>query len=262
MDTPTRQGNGCSPDARSVSRALQRDTLWRLALTVAASADQAWLREARARMARCESPMTELTRLSSIAGRALEYRLVGEPIAIHASAGEVNLGSFSLVDLARLVLLLEALDGETADGADWLRDYFRAGDKTEQLLVLRALALLDDDGRLKPIALDAGRRNDTALFAALALDNPYPAAYYDEREFNQLVLKALFLEQPLARVRGLAARANSELSRMCEDYAQEREAAGRAVPGDIWLALLPCASQSGRALAGRYGIWHIEKLID
>ena len=254
MDTPTRQGNGCSPDARSVSRALQRDTLWRLALTVATSADQAWLREARARLAQCESPIAEVTRLSSIAGRALESRLIGEPIPLLTSAGEVSVGAFSLIDLARLVLLLEAFEGETTDGADSLGKYFRAGDQTEQLLVLRALALLDDDGRLKPIALDAGRRNDTALFAALALDNPYPAAYYDEREFNQLVLKALFLEQPLARVHGLLARANPELSRMCQDYAEEREAAGRTVPDDIWLALLPCASQSGRALASRYGV--------
>lgn len=237
-----------------MKRALHRDTLWRLALGMAPSADQAWLRQARARLAQCESPVAELARLSAIAGRALEPRPVGEPTVIHTGAGAVDLGSFNRVDLARLVLLLEALDGEPPADTNWLQQYFRAGDKNEQLTTVRALALLDGDGRLKPIALDAGRRNDAALFAALALDNPYPAAYYDEREFNQLVLKALFLEQPLARVQGLAARANPELSRMCEDYVEEREAAGRAVPGDIWLALLPHASPRGQAMAHRRGV--------
>jgi hypothetical protein len=54
--------------------------------------------------------------------------------------------------------------------------------------------------------------------------------------FNQMVLKALFNNVPLARIVGLADRANNELARMANDYAAERRAAGRAIPGDIGLA--------------------------
>ena len=65
--------------------------------------------------------------------------------------------------------------------------------------------------------------------------NRYPAAHFPERSFNQLVLKALFVGLPLARIEGLESRLNADLSRMAKDYAGEREAAGRSVPRDIAL---------------------------
>jgi hypothetical protein len=97
--------------------------------------------------------------------------------------------------------------------------------------------------------MESGRANSLALYAALALDNPYPSACYDDSAFNQLVLKSLFNDLPLARIIGLAERSNSELSQMCEEYRDERVAAGRCVPRDIWLALAPHASDRGLALA-------------
>jgi hypothetical protein len=41
------------------------------------------------------------------------------------------------------------------------------------------------------------------LSQALALDNPYPAAYYTGHEFNQLILKAVFMGLPIERTVGL-----------------------------------------------------------
>jgi hypothetical protein len=75
------------------------------------------------------------------------------------------------------------------------------------------------------------------VFEAIACDNVYPERHFTELAYNQLVLKSLFLEVPLARVRGLATRARPELARMVLDYAAERRAAGRRVPAD--LALIP-----------------------
>jgi hypothetical protein len=51
--------------------------------------------------------------------------------------------------------------------------------------------------------------------------------------YNQMVLKALFIGSPLARLVGLEERITPELVRMAEDYATERQAAGRPVPEDI-----------------------------
>ena len=59
--------------------------------------------------------------------------------------------------------------------------------------------------------------------------------YFPELNFNQMVLKALFIGSPLARLVGLEERITPELVRMAEDYAAERRAAGRSVPEDIAL---------------------------
>ena len=71
----------------------------------------------------------------------------------------------------------------------------------------------------------------------MACENPYPSQHFPDRNFNQLVLKALFNGVALSRVVGLASRLNAELTRMAGDYADERRAAGRAVPSDIGLAM-------------------------
>ncbi len=85
--------------------------------------------------------------------------------------------------------------------------------------------------------IDACRTNILPLFEAVACENPYPAQHFPERNFNQLVLKALFNGVALSRVVGLASRLNADLTRMAGDYADERRAAGRAVPADIGLAM-------------------------
>ena len=48
-----------------------------------------------------------------------------------------------------------------------------------------------------------------------------------------MVLKAVFVGLPLERIVGLEQRLTAELSRMALDYASERRAAGRPVPGDL-----------------------------
>jgi hypothetical protein len=63
----------------------------------------------------------------------------------------------------------------------------------------------------------------------------YPARYFPDDAFNQMVLKALFVGAPLAQIYGLAERTTSELIRMAEAYASERRAAGRPVPEDAKL---------------------------
>jgi hypothetical protein len=49
-----------------------------------------------------------------------------------------------------------------------------------------------------------------------------------------MVLKCLFVEEPLFRVVGLDERANPELTEMLLDYADERWAAKRPIPLGLW----------------------------
>ena len=64
----------------------------------------------------------------------------------------------------------------------------------ERQAVLRVLALLPEPARFLAIALDACRTSTQPVFEAIACENPYPAAYFPEASFNQMVLKAVFTE--------------------------------------------------------------------
>ena len=66
----------------------------------------------------------------------------------------------------------------------------------------------------------------------MACENTFPARHFQDLNFNQMVLKAIFTETACRRIVGLATRTTGELARMVEGYASERRAAGRSVPDD------------------------------
>jgi hypothetical protein len=137
-------------------------------------------------------------------------------------------------DLARVTMLAHAADRLPPDALAALVDDANAhGDTDERRAVLLALPLLPDAARFVPLAVDACRTNVRPLFEAIACDNPFPARHFPEAAFNQLVLKAIFLDVPLVRVVGLETRRSGELRRMAADYARERRAAGRTVSMDL-----------------------------
>jgi hypothetical protein len=114
---------------------------------------------------------------------------------------------------------------------------FASGEIGEQESLLRTLSLLPEPARFVETALAACRTNARRVFDAIACDNAFPAVFFSELAFNQMVLKAVFIEAPVARIEGLVARRTPELVRMARDYASERSAAGRPVPEDIALIL-------------------------
>jgi hypothetical protein len=159
--------------------------------------------------------------------------------ALRGAAPGIGFDRWTRDDAARALLLIARRHGgRTGDAfvSDAL-ECFEQGDAREQQSWLRAIALWPEAKAFLPAAIDACRTNIVPVFEALACENPYPAAHFPERNFNQMVLKAMFNSIGLARIVGLAGRRNSELSRMARDYAAERTAAGRAVPPDINLAL-------------------------
>jgi hypothetical protein len=146
-------------------------------------------------------------------------------------------------DEAYRALLLLSLDPLPPDGfVDLALDVFRKGDSREQESWLRGLALLPGAERFLATAIDSCRTNIMPLFESIACENPYPARYFPELNFNQMVLKCLFNGVAVHRIVGLEQRFGAELSRMADDYAAEREAAGRAVPVDLWLVQAPHAT--------------------
>jgi hypothetical protein len=114
-----------------------------------------------------------------------------------------------------------------------LKEAYAKGDNGERIAVLRGLSLLPDARRFTDIAAEACRTHVQDVFEAVACDNEFPQRYFPDQSYNQLVIKALFVEIPLARVKGLRERRNPELYRMARDYEAERRAAGRPVSSDL-----------------------------
>lgn len=158
---------------------------------------------------------------------------------LRAAAPGVGFERWTQDDAARALILI-ARHHHGRPGRPFVDDAgacFEEGDAREQQSWLRALALWPEAELFLPYAIDASRSTEVPVFEALACENPFPARHFPDRNFNQLVLKALANSMELSRVVGLASRLNPELSRMASDYAAERAEAGRTVPADIVLAM-------------------------
>lgn len=192
--------------------------------------------------ARWQSPTLPL----AVAYATAAQRVGHAPLALQTTELETLRGAAPGVgferwqreDAARALLLIAHREHGIGDAfVAAALECFELGDAREQQSFLRALPLWPEAAAFLPHAIDACRTNIIPVFEALACENPYPAEHFPERNFNQIVLKAMFNSIALSRIVGLAARRNQELSRMSRDFAAERTAAGRAVPADIDLAL-------------------------
>jgi hypothetical protein len=172
------------------------------------------------------------------AGRAPLNLDGSEQGRLAAAASGLRGERWTVDDAARAVLLGARRLGNRV-GADFVADAlacFEQGDSREQQSWLRVVAAWPEAAEFLPAAIDACRTNILPLFESVACENPYPARYFPDLNFNQMVLKALFNAVPVARIVGLDRRRNPELARMANDYAAERRAAGRSVPPDLGLA--------------------------
>ncbi|MDR8391861.1 EboA family metabolite traffic protein [Aliifodinibius sp. S!AR15-10] len=143
--------------------------------------------------------------------------------------------------LGRILLVLSIAEIEKEEFLDKLEKTFVSADMGESVALYQALPILPYPEELKGRAAEGIRSNMTSVFNAVALHNPYPAEYFDEGAWNQLVLKALFVQTPLYQIQGLDQRANQKLADMLVDYAHERWAAGRTVSPELWRPVGPFA---------------------
>jgi hypothetical protein len=141
---------------------------------------------------------------------------------------------FCLTDYVRASLVASAFDALPRDQQPAFHlKLFEAGEIGEQVSLLRTLPLLPEPARFLETGLQACRTNARSVFEAVVCENPFVAAHFPPLNFNQAVLKAIFMEVSARRIEGLAARITPELQRMAAGYKSERLAAGRAVPVDI-----------------------------
>ncbi|MCU0537289.1 MAG: EboA family metabolite traffic protein [Hydrococcus sp. Prado102] len=136
--------------------------------------------------------------------------------------------------IARILLILALPQDNPDEYVQRVEQVFNVADVGELVALYQALPLLPFPERFRFRAAEGIRSNMTDVFNAVALQNPYPAEYFDNIAWNQMVLKALFVGSPLNLIYGLEKRNNSDLSQMLIDYAREREAANRSVSRELW----------------------------
>lgn len=143
-------------------------------------------------------------------------------------------GTWTTDQLARTLLLLGLAEREKQEFLDKLDKLFTSSDLGEGVALYQSLPVLPYPKDLTERAAEGIRTNITSIFNAIALRNPYPADFFDDDAWNQMILKSLFVGSPLYPVLGVDTRANEPLAQMLVDYAHERWAAGREVSPELW----------------------------
>ena len=147
--------------------------------------------------------------------------------------------TWDLLQTARTYLILLFPHEEENQWLASFQKFFETADMHEQQTLYAALPLLPYPKALTPRAAEGIRTNITSVFDAVALHNPYPADYLSEEAWNQMVLKAVFLQRPLYKIYGADERANPRLAQMLLYFAHERWAAGRKVMPELWRWVAP-----------------------
>ena len=183
----------------------------------------------------------ELSRAYARAGRLLgnsPLKLEPDEASVDETSGLMPFEGRPVHELGRTALLLFAIEALQPEvHVEFIDELFVRGDNAERETLLRALAMLPEAGRFLATAVGACRTNVQTVFESIACENPYPAHYFPELNFNQLVMKALFIGLSLRRIVGLSERISPALRQKVADYVKERRAAGRPAHEDTALIL-------------------------
>jgi hypothetical protein len=138
------------------------------------------------------------------------------------------------LEVARIYILCRVLEENKGYFTPKVAQLIQLADTGELRTFLRYLNLLPGAEAFSNVAVEALRTNIATIFDAIALDNPYPGKYFNEQQWNQMYLKAAFMQRDLGRIQDVDDRANKDLARIISDYAHERWAASRDVDPLFW----------------------------
>jgi len=140
----------------------------------------------------------------------------------------------NLLQIARICLLSEVLSDDEEFYTPKVANIIQVADTGELETFLKFLILLPNPQAYKQTAVEALRTNIAIIFDAISLNNPYPAKYFNDQQWNQMYLKAAFMERDLSQIESVDERANEDLARIISDYAHERWAASRKIDPLFW----------------------------
>lgn len=146
---------------------------------------------------------------------------------------------WSMDQLARTLLLLGLAERDKQEFLEKLDKLFVSADLGENIALYKSLPVLPYPDDLTDRAAEGIRTNITDVFNAVALRNPFPADFFDEDAWNQVILKSLFIGSPVYLIQGVDIRRNESLARILVEYAHERWSAGREVSPELWRSVGP-----------------------
>ena len=146
----------------------------------------------------------------------------------------LKLHGAKLLEVCRIYLLVAVLNANHEFFKSKVANLIQVADKRELETFLKYLVLLPEAGEFKQVGVEALRTNIASVFDAIALKNPYPAKYFNDQQWNQMYLKAAFMERDLSLIEAVEDRANRDLARIISDYAHERWAASRTIDSLFW----------------------------
>ncbi len=144
-----------------------------------------------------------------------------------------SVAGWPLDRVARVWWLLQFPADDQTTYVATLTELFRAGEVNELVALYSALPVLAFPEAWQFQATEGIRNNMADVQSAIMLHNPYPADYFTEAAWNQLILKAFFTDKDVTQIIGLDERKNARLAQTLADYAAERRAAGRSLPPHI-----------------------------
>ena len=145
-----------------------------------------------------------------------------------------NAHKANILQVARIFLLSEVLSQDIEFYTPKVANIIQVADTGELETFLKYLVLLPNPEAYKQTAVEALRTNIAIIFDAISLNNPYPAKYFNDQQWNQMYLKAAFMERDLSQIESVDERANEDLTRIISDYAHERWAASRKIDPMFW----------------------------
>lgn len=157
---------------------------------------------------------------------------------------DLDATGWSVDQAVRILLVLASHLGDDVTFAERLGRLFLSGEIGEQIALLRGLPLFPAPALLVPYAAEGVRSAMQPIFEAVAHRNPYPREAFSEAQWNQMVVKTLFIGSRLAPIQGLDQRRNADLARILIDYTAERRAAGRSISPELWRCVAPFAGES------------------
>lgn len=132
--------------------------------------------------------------------------------------------------LARVWWLLQLPADDKEFYFNTISQLFKAAEMNELVALYSALPVLAYPESWKFQATEGIRNNIADVQSAIMLHNPFPADYFDEPAWNQLIMKAFFTDKDVTQIIGLNERNNARLAQTLADFAAERRAAGRSLP--------------------------------
>ena len=200
--------------------------------------DLAWIDEKLDHIVNQKDTLKLYLTYSLMATTSAEKRILIEDI----NASELEYLDYQQADalqLSRVYLLASVLEADFGFFGPKVAQIIQVADRGELITFLKFLLLLPRAEYFKETAVEALRTNITPVFEAITMNNPYPSLHFNEQQWNQMYLKAAFMQLDLSQIIGVEERANAQLARIISDYAHERWAASRDIDPMIWRPVSP-----------------------